>query len=231
MQTKFKIIFSAIAIIAVGQLPLFSITANGQMTRPQSVMLNVPNASQVPTGQWNDPRQKDGCEETSIIMAMAWVRGGTSLPAEEVERDIINMSEYERTIFGFFEDTSAEDTARMLKDFYQYQNVTVKTGITSEDIKNELAANRVVLIPLNTRLTGMPMYYGAAPRHTVIAVGYDDTADQIIIQDPLYRTGQKIWIPSVNLNKALSNYRSGVHLTGNTGTALISVGKADIISE
>jgi Peptidase_C39 like family len=216
---------------AVGFIPLFSVHGQLMMpAHPESVMLNVPFASQIPTGNWNDPRQLDGCEEASIIMAMAWTNGG-NVPGEEVERDIINMSEYERAIFGFYQDTSAQDTARLMREFYQYQDVMVRENIGPEDIKQELAANRVVIIPINTRLTGLAMYRGGTSRHTVVAVGYDDASDQIIIHDPLYKTGQNIWIPSAALGNALSNYHSGNHLGGNSGTALISVGKADILYE
>src|SRR6187549_3072537 len=96
--TNLKFFLFMAFVITVGQIPLFSISAQG---RPQATMLNVPYVSQVPTGHWSDPRQADGCEEASMIMAMSWVRNGntgSTVTAEEAERDIINISEYERTI-------------------------------------------------------------------------------------------------------------------------------------
>src|SRR4051812_5106800 len=81
---------------------------------PQSVLLQVPFTTQAPLSEWNDRRQMDGCEETSIKMAMMWVLG-SSAPPEEVRRDIINMSEYEKIVYGSFEDTSAADTADLLR--------------------------------------------------------------------------------------------------------------------
>ncbi len=228
MITKHKFFILLIGAVAVGQLPLFSIEAQ---SRPQSVMMKVPYASQIPTGDRNDPRQADGCEEASIIMAMAWARGGSHLPADEVERDIINISEYERVIYGFYQDTSAQDTARVMREFYQYKDVTTKEGISVEDIKQELAQNRLVIFPLNTRLTGLPIYRTGPPRHTVVAVGYDDKSDSLIINDPLYGNARNMWVPSSNIQSALSNYYSGIHRPGNTGTALISVGKQDKMYE
>lgn len=227
MITKIQILIILIIIISVGQTPLFSINAQG---RPQSTILGVAYASQLPFGERNDPRQADGCEEASMVMAMAWVNGG-SVPADEIKRDIVNISEYERMIFGFFEDTSAQDTARVMREFYRYDNVVVKENITTEDIKQELAANRLVILPINTRMTGLAMYAGGPVRHTVVVVGYDDKNDELIIHDPLYNNIQNYPVPASAIGKALSNYYSGVRLAGNSGTALISVGKPAIIHE
>lgn len=228
MITKIKKYFLSLTALAVILIPLFPVTAQG---RPQSVILNVPYVMQAPFGNWNDRRQQYGCEEAAIVMAMAWVRSATNSPTdtifkEEALRDIINMSEYEKVIYGFFEDTNAQDTARLIKDIYQHQNVEVKENISSETIKQELANNRVVIIPLNTRETGMSVYSNGPIRHTVIAVGYDDKNDEIIVHDPIFSGGEYLWIPSERLDKALWNYTSGnlIPLPART-TALISIGK------
>ncbi len=227
IKTKFISIF--LLSIAVGQFPLFSISAQSSFSsRPQSTILNVPYVSQIPTGNWNDPRQADGCEEASIIMAMSWIRGGT-VPPEEAEQDIINMSEYERAILGFFQDTSAQDTAELMRNFYLYKDVIVKQNISVEDVKQELASNRVVILPINVRATGLAMYQGGPVRHTIVVVGYDDKSDQLIIHDPLYKNIQNFWISASAINKSLRNYDSGNHLSTSNGTALISVGRASIM--
>lgn len=229
--SKLKILFTLITVAAVGQIPLFSIEAQG---RPQSVILSVPYASQIPTGKWNDPRQADGCEEASILMAMAWVNGAKDnegLPPDEVERNIINLAEYEKVIYGFHQDTSAQDTARVMREFFRYDNIAVRENISVEDIKLELAANRLVIIPLNVQATGLPMYRGGPVRHTIVVVGYDDKNDELIIHDPLYKNIQNFWVPASAIGKGLSNYHSGIRRSGNTGTALISVGRTSIMNE
>ena len=197
-------------------------------------MLSVPYASQIPLGNWRDPRQADGCEEASILMAMAWVNGAkdnASIPADEVERNIINISEYERVALGFYQDTSAQDTAKIMREYFQYYDIGLLENIGVEDIKLELAANRIVIIPINVHATGLPMYRGGPVRHTIVVVGYDDKNDELIIHDPLYKNIQNFWVPASAIGKGLSNYRSGVHLSGNTGTSLISIGRTSIISE
>jgi hypothetical protein len=202
---------SMILALAVGMLiSLVPYSFVGSFGRPQSTMLNVPYTTQAPLGEWSDPRQADGCEEAALVMAMAWLRGG-SIPPEEAKRDIINMSEYERVKLGFYQDTSMADTGALLKDYYGHSNYIVQYGITSDDIKNELAGNRVVLIPLNTQRLGGVYGPNGPPRHTVVAVGYDDQADTITIHDP-YQGGEYRAIPSKNIDAALWDYNSGVHL-------------------
>lgn len=40
---------------------------------PEMVRLTVPFTAQAPTGNWDDVKQGNGCEEASILMAHAWV--------------------------------------------------------------------------------------------------------------------------------------------------------------
>ena len=226
---KYTSIITALAVILI---PVFPVTAQG---RPQSVILNVPYVMQAPFGNWSDRRQQYGCEEAAAVMAMAWVREAVNSPddtifKEEALRDIINMSEYERVVYGFYEDTSAQDTARLMREFYLHSDVEVKENISIEDIKMELSKNRVVLLPMNTRLTGMSVYRDGPIRHMVIAVGYDDKNDEIIVHDPIFRGGEYLWIPAKSLQAALWNYTSGnlLPLPPRT-TALVSVGKGNFL--
>lgn len=232
MKPNVKKYLPTLAALAVILIPVFPVTAQG---RPQSVILNVPYVMQAPLGDWSDPRQQYGCEEAAIVMAMAWVRENTNSPTDiiykdEALRDIVNMSEYERVIYGFYKDTSAQDTARLMREFYQYNDIEVRENISVEDIKQELAKNRVVLLPLNTRATGMAVYRNGPVRHMVIAVGYDDKNDEIIIHDPIFRNGEYFWIPSSRLGPALWNYSSGNQLPlPPRTTALVSVGKGNLL--
>lgn len=210
MIGKSRIAKQFVAIVmglAINLLPFsFSVAEN----RPQSTMLNVPYTSQAPFGEWWDPRQADGCEEAALVMAMTWLRGGT-IPLEEAKRDIVNLSEYERVRFGFYQDTSILSTADLLKEFYGHKNYVVQYGITAEDIKNELAGGRLVIIPLNTQQLGASLYRNGPIRHTVVAVGYDDQTDTITVHDP-YFGGAYVKLSSSSINTALWDYYSGNHL-------------------
>lgn len=202
---------------------VFGVTAN---LRPQFILHNVPFTSQAPLGEWSDPRQADGCEEAAMVMAMAWARGGNDIPAEEAKRDILNISEYEKVIFGFFQDTSIADTARLLREYYGHNGIAVQNDIDAEDVKDSLAAGNVVIVPINTRLTGLAKYKNGPPRHTVIAVGYDDQQDKIIMHDPYTGGAYDFQLSSSTFNNSLSDYYSGNHAgTGPKRSAMISVSK------
>ncbi len=177
----------------------------------QSVFLNVPFTTQAPLNEWTDPRQKDGCEEAAILMAMMWV-WGIQLPAEELAREITRMADYEKVFYGYHEDTSIEDTAQLMRDYFHYENIVVKENIGTGDIKRELDAGSVVLIPVNTRLFGVSSYLYGPLRHTVVATGYDNQTGDIIINDPMRAWGKGFHIKEAALGKGLYNYMSGVHL-------------------
>ncbi|MBI5913267.1 hypothetical protein HY839_02375 [Candidatus Azambacteria bacterium] len=88
---------------------------------PLRVLLDVPFTVQAPFGGWADARQDYGCEEASILMAMRWVRGETLTPAQ-AEQEIIAISEFEKERYGDFHDTSAQDTLKVVKAYFGYEN-------------------------------------------------------------------------------------------------------------
>ncbi len=186
---------------------------------PQTTLLNVPYASQAPLGEWSDPRQRDGCEEASIKMAMLWV-WGQNAPADEIRRDIINMSEYEKVMYGAFEDTSAGDTANLMQTFYRYPKVFVTYNISLLDVKIQIAAGNLVLLPVNAS----KLYYNGPVRHTLVVTGFDDQTGEIIVHDSL--KGANLRFKENILSQALGDYRTGVHLPlGERQTAMIVVSK------
>src|SRR3989344_2443147 len=100
-----------------------------------SVLLSVPFVSQAPFGLWTPP-YNEACEETDLIMAMRWVRRQT-LTLDEAAREIVALAVFENKIFGFNEDTNIEQTARLLRDYYHYENFEVKKNASIGDIKKE----------------------------------------------------------------------------------------------
>src|SRR2546421_539949 len=81
------------------------------------VLINVPFTAQAPTGNWSDPKQEDGCEEASVLMAWSWVQN-QALNKETAEKTIIDMSDFEQNKYGNYHDFNAEDTAKFMKDYY-----------------------------------------------------------------------------------------------------------------
>ena len=69
----------------------------------ESVLYDIPFTPQAPLAQWDDPRQEDGCEEASVLMAVYWLRGQGLTPLT-ARREIIAAAEYQKKEYGTFKD-------------------------------------------------------------------------------------------------------------------------------
>jgi len=180
-------------------------------TQPKSILLEVPFSSQAPSAQWDETIFQYACEETSILMAMRWVEGGT-LTKEDAEREIVAIAEFEKETYGHFHDRSAADTAQLMKEYFDYQNVEYVTDIDASDIKRELLDGNVVIIPVNGQVLNNPFYTPPGPlEHMVVVIGYDGETHEFMIHDPGTKHGANIRYGEDVLNQALREYGTGYH--------------------
>jgi len=177
----------------------------------QAAMLDVPYTSQVPLGQWNDPRQQDGCEEASILMGMMWVQGRQMSP-EEARQQIVGMSDFEQYFFGYFQDTSAQDTANLMVQYFGFPNskIDVQHNIATANIKAAIDYGYLVIVPINPRVISTVLYNRATTRHMVVVVGYDNSTNEIIFHDPLVGPFRRA--AEMTFGAALADYPSGRHI-------------------
>lgn len=178
----------------------------------KNVLLNAPFISQAPFGNWSDPRKQNGCEEAAAIMAMAWVNN-KKLTSQMADEKIDEISAYEEKMYGNSRDTNAQDTAeRIFKEFFKYDNIKVKHGITKENIKQELFKSNLVIVPTNGRLLNNPNYTFPGPAtHNLVIIGYDAGKKEFITNDPGTRRGEKYRYNEDVLENALSDYPTGNH--------------------
>lgn len=172
--------------------------------------LNVPFTPQAPFGNWKDPRQQDGCEEASALMAMRWVFG-KGLTLEEAEKEILAISDYELENYGSFHDTSVRDTVgRIFKGYFKYNNVEAKYNITANDIKSELNKGNLIVVPANGQKLKNPYYTPPGPeRHMLVVRGYDSDANEFITNDPGTKRGELFRYPASVLMEAIYDYPTG----------------------
>lgn len=177
------------------------------------ILQDVPFMLQAPLGNWQDLRQKNGCEEASAIMAMAWARGKGKFVPAEAEKEIIAIADYELEKYGDFHDTSASDMVeRIFKDYFEYANAEVKYDIGAEDIKNELIKGNLVVVPVNGQKLKNPFYKPPGPiEHMIVVVGYDNDNKEFITNDPGTRRGEKYRYKEEILEGALQDYPTGFH--------------------
>lgn len=185
--------------------------SSSKAAQPSSALIsNVPFTAQAPFGNWSDPKQENGCEEASSLMAVYWAQG-KSLNPTLAEQQILAVSDYEEAQHGNFYDTSPEDTvAWIFKGYFHYDNVTVKDNITAEDIKAELAKGDLVLVPANGQKLHNPHYKDPGPlRHMLVIRGYDDAKNEFITNDPGTRFGELYRYPETTVMDAIYDYPTG----------------------
>ncbi|MDP3899938.1 MAG: C39 family peptidase [bacterium] len=175
--------------------------------------LDIPFAAQAPFGEWSDPRQQDGCEESSVLMAIYWALGKSLTPAEAKEK-IIAISDWEEKNYGNFHDTSAADTyERIVKGYFNYDQAELKNNITLDDIFHELAKGNALVIPFNGQLLHNPYFTPPGPeRHMLVIRGYDGDTHEFIVNDPGTRHGENFRYDINTFFNAIQDYPTGHHL-------------------
>lgn len=206
---------------------LSSISDGGLVTG--NVLQDVPFTAQAPFGEWSDLRQEEGCEEASTLMAVSWARGQT-FSLDEAKDYIIAMSEWEKSRYEYFIDTSAQDTAdRLIKQYLGFDNFEVKTAITAKDIRDELFKGNIVIVPVDGKAVRNPYFRGGGPdRHMLVVLGYDWANAEFITNEPGTRQGNNYRYDFKVLNNALRDYPSGeyVPIPENAGSAMIVISKS-----
>lgn len=203
------------------------ILPSSAIAMPKKILIEVPFTVQAPYANWNDPRQKHGCEEAVSLMALRWAEG-KKLTSKEALREIIAISDFEKKKYGEFQDASSEDTLEwIIKDYFGYKNAFLRYDITVEDIKKELAEGNVVIVPVDGRTLKNPFYTQSGPeRHKILIKGYDDTTQEFITNDPGTRRGEGYRYGYSVLERALADYLTGKEeLVSQIRSAMIVVSK------
>ena len=152
----------------------------------QSINLPVPFTSQAPFENWKEP-YKEACEEAVIIMVNYFYQG-KELDKFVANSEIISLVNFEKDYFGFYEDSTAEETAQVAREYYGYNNVRVIYNITIEDIKREVALGHPVIVPTAGRLLGNIYFRQPGPYyHMLVVKGYTET--EFITNDPGTKRG------------------------------------------
>jgi hypothetical protein len=228
MKMKNKKSLLLVIILALGAAGFFTYknfhsktgdTQNGPKYVPQArdsidkqyTLINVPFTSQAPLGHWEDPRQQDGCEEASILMAWLWIKNKTMTP-QEAEKAITDTSDFEQARYGNFHDFNAEDTQKLMKDYYGYTNTSVRINPSIDDMKSQLRQDKILLIPTNGQKLHNPHYQQPGPTtHMLVVKGFDESKQQFITNDPGTRSGESYIYNYQTVYGAMVDYPSGNH--------------------
>lgn len=180
----------------------------------ETILLNVPFASQAPFGDWKDERQQDGCEEASVIMAMLWAKGQKGVTRDYALSKILDISDFEAKNYDTFHDTGAKETLdRIIKDYFKYENAEVKYDVAKEDLISELANGNLIIAPMNGKALKNPNFTDGGPeRHMLVIKGYDPVKKEFITNDPGTRKGEGYRYGEDLFYAAMRDYLCGYHV-------------------
>lgn len=155
--------------------------------RPASFNLKVPFVPQAPFRVW-DEIHEDACEEASILMLEAYVKGEVSVSLEEAERRIQELVKYQNETYGDFRSFDAEATAKLMRDKLGVKGAVALPVTSADDIRAQIALGRPVVIPAAGKLLNNPNFKNGGPLyHMLLIKGY--SKDTFITNDPGTRVG------------------------------------------
>lgn len=179
--------------------------ASGEL--PSEINLAVPFTPQAPHANWSLP-YKEFCEEASVLMAASYINKQKIPTPEFADAEMLKIRDFEVKRFGYYEDTTAEETAAIIREYYQYDRVKVLVNPTVENIKQAVAGGQLVIMPAAGRLLGNPYFTPPGPLyHMLVIKGYTKDG-RFIVNDPGTRRGADFTYTPETLMNAMHDWRA-----------------------
>jgi hypothetical protein len=204
--------------------PSSSAQSGTSSSLPTTFTLPIPFTPQAPTGNW-DTLHNEACEEAAAIMANAYLTGDKDvvMPPASVETQITTLTNWEQQNFGYYLDTTAAETAKMIEGVYGLKTQIIN-NYSEEQVKQALNNHEVVIIPEDGQLLGNPNYKTPGPiYHMLVIRGY--TPDAIITNDSGTKNGRNYSYSFATI------YDSGANWDHSTNTIDKNVHIAIIVSK
>ena len=150
---------------------------------PNKINLNVPFTTQAPFGVW-DTLHNDACEEASVISNIYYLEN-KQLTLDLAEKGIQELVNWQMQNFGDQYDLPVDKISQMVDKFYSRKSDIYYDGdVTITKIKELLANNYPIIMPLAGRDLKNPFYRAPGPvYHMIVICGYDDASKQFIVND------------------------------------------------
>ncbi|MEK7611841.1 MAG: C39 family peptidase [Patescibacteria group bacterium] len=193
---------------------------------PGFFMTDIPFISQAPLLDWSWPF-KTSCEETSLLMAHKYLTGEAITP-ETSQAEILAIVDFEKENYTISSGSAAAQIARLARDYFKF-DAEVRYDITLDDIKREMVAGNLVLIPTAGRELQNPYFKSPGPiYHMVIMKGYTPTG--FIVNEPGTRYGADYVYSNEILEQAIrdvtmKDWDVPIAVTNRTAMVVINVNK------
>ncbi|MFH2063002.1 MAG: C39 family peptidase [bacterium] len=173
----------------------------------RTINLRVPFMVQAPTANW-DELHGEACEEASAIMLAAYYDDETEITTAEAEDRIMAAVAWEEENLGYHLDTTAEETARMMREHFGLTTARTVAIASLDDIRSAVAAGHPVIVPAYGKALGNPNFRNGGPLyHMLVVKGFD--GDRIITNDPGTRRGADYVYDADVLWNAIHDWNNG----------------------
>ena len=174
---------------------------------PPEVNLAIPFIAQAPHAVWDLP-YKEFCEEASALMAVSFLRDQSIPTADFADQALQEIQAFEMRRFGYYEDTTAAETATIIKEHFNFSAAELITDPTADQIKAAVAAGQPVIVPVAGRQLGNPYFTPPGPLyHMLVIKGYTKNG-KFITNDPGTRRGADFLYDQTVLMNAIHDWRS-----------------------
>ena len=178
--------------------------------------LAVPFTVQAPFAVW-DELHEDACEEASVMMVDAFYKGRTFTPGP-ADQEIMAIVDWETQVLGHWEDATADETARILREKYGYSKVSVFENPSIDDIKREIVQGHPIIVPAAGRLLGNRYFTPPGPVYHMLVVRGWTKDGMIITNDPGTKRGEGYLYKQEVLMNAIHDWTPPLASGGGTGS-------------
>jgi hypothetical protein len=142
-------------------------------------------------------------------MAANFVKGLTIPDANYADEKLLAIKDFEEKRFGYYKDTTAEETAIILKEFYNISKVQTVYDPTESSIKKSLLQGKIIILPAAGRQLGNPNFRSPGPiYHMLVVKGFKQNGD-FITNDPGTRNGADYIYSAGVLMNAIHDWNGG----------------------
>lgn len=175
---------------------------------PEETNLSIPFVLQAPHQNWASP-YGEFCEEASVLMIASYLKKSTILNSKDADAKLLSIMDFEIKRFGYYKDTNTEETATILREFYNLQKIEVVYNPSINEIKLALAEGKIIAVPLTGRELKNPNFRNPGPLyHMLVIKGYDKN-DNFITNDPGTRKGADYRYKTGIIMNAIHDWNNG----------------------
>lgn len=170
---------------------------------PNQYSLAIPFASQAPFGVW-DPLHEDACEEASLLMVQYYRKKVNTIAPSEADNEIRKLVSFEDSV-NLGPSITISELNLVAKQYYNLETGRVVLNPTPQNIREEIAAGKPVIIPAAGKLLGNPNFRNGGPiYHMLVVKGYDKNG--FITNDPGTRNGLNYYYKTETLTNAIHDW-------------------------